>query len=93
MNFSKFLKTLSYRTPPVAASFFYKAITVMTNLRQSITKTKNRRASRIFRGQGSKLIKKEQSNIKRQRNEHKSYIGDNSLIIRSYKIRSQYDCR
>ena len=30
---------------------------------------------------------------KTKRNEHKSYISDNSLIIRTYKSRSTYDCR
>ena len=30
--------------------------------------------------------------MKRKRNEQKSYIGDNFLITRSYKIRYTYDC-
>ena len=31
--------------------------------------------------------------MKRKRNEFKSYIGDNFLITRSYKIRHTYDYR
>ena len=33
-------------------------------------------ASRIFRGQGSKLFEKEQTNLKIKRNKHESYISD-----------------
>ena len=31
--------------------------------------------------------------MKRKRNEYKSYIGDNFLITRSYKIRYTDNCR
>ena len=50
-------------------------------------------ASRVFRGQGPKLYKKGQTSIEQKRNEYKSYIGDNFLIIRRYKIMFTYDCR
>ena len=43
-------------------------------------------------GRGPNL-KKEQTNIKKKRNEYKSCTGDNFLIIRTYKIRYTYDCR
>ena len=32
-------------------------------------------------------LQKEQTNVKRKRNEYNSYIGDNFLITKSYKIR------
>ena len=38
-------------------------------------------------------LEKGQTNIKPKINEYKSYISDNFLIIRSYKIRYTYDCR
>ena len=42
---------------------------------------------------GVQTLEKEQTNIKWKRNKYKSYIGDNILIIRSYKIRYTYHCR
>ena len=42
---------------------------------------------------GVQTLQKEQNNIKRKRNEYNSYIDDNFLIIRSFKIRYTYDCR
>ena len=38
-------------------------------------------------------FRKRQTNIKRKRNEYKSYIGNKFLIIRSYKIKYTYDYR
>ena len=35
----------------------------------------------------------QQTDIKQKRNKYKSYISDNFLVIRSYKIRYTYDCR
>ena len=40
-----------------------------------------------FRRTGVQTSEKEQTNIKGIRNEYNSYIGDNFLLIRSYKIR------
>ena len=42
-------------------------------------------------GRGVQTLEKGQTNIKRKRRECKSYIGDNFLIIRSYKIRYTHD--
>ena len=42
---------------------------------------------------GVQTLQKEQNNIKRKRNEYNSYIDDNFLIIRSFKIRHTYHCR
>ena len=39
-----------------------------------------------FSEAGVQTLEKGQINIKRKRNEYNSYIGDNFLIIRSYKI-------
>ena len=51
--------------------------------------------ARIYNCQraGVQTLEKGQTNIKRKRNKYKSYIGDNFLIIRIYKIRYTYDCR
>ena len=38
-------------------------------------------------------FRKGANQYKTKRNEYKSYIGDNSLIIKSYKIRYTYDWR
>ena len=38
-------------------------------------------------------FRKGANKYKRKRNKYKSYVGDNFLIIRSYKIRYVYDCR
>ena len=46
-----------------------------------------------FQRAGAETLEKGQTNIKRKRNEYKSYIGDNFLITRSYKITYTYDCR
>ena len=46
-----------------------------------------------FERAGAHILEKRQTNIKRKRNEYKSYIGENFLIIRSYKIRYTYGCR
>ena len=46
-----------------------------------------------FQRAGVQTLEKGQTNIERKRNEYKSYIGDNFLIIRRYKIRFTYDCR
>ena len=40
-----------------------------------------------FQRAGARSLEKGQTNTKRKRNEYKSYIGDNFLVIRSYKIR------
>ena len=41
----------------------------------------------------AQTLEKGKTKMKRKRNEYKSYIGDNFLITRSYKIRYTYDCR
>ena len=42
---------------------------------------------------GVQTLWKGETNKKKKKNECKSYIGDNFLIIRSYKISYTYDCR
>ena len=46
-----------------------------------------------FQRAGVQTLEKGQTIYKTKRNEYTSYIGDNFLIIRSYKIKYTYDCR
>ena len=46
-----------------------------------------------FQTVGVQTLEKEQTNMKQKRNEYKSYIGDNFLLTKSYKIRYTYDYR
>ena len=46
-----------------------------------------------FQRAGVQTLEKGHINIKRKRNEYKSYIGDNFLMIRSFKIRYTCGCR
>ena len=59
----------------------------MRNLKISQARIKD------FQRTGVQTLEKGLTNIKRKRNEYKSYIGDSFLIIRNYKIRYTYDCR
>ena len=45
-----------------------------------------------FQRAGVQTLEKGQTNMEQKINEHKSYISDTFLIIRSYKIRYTYNC-
>ena len=42
---------------------------------------------------GLQTLGKRRTSVKQIRNKYKSYISDNFLITRDYKIRYTYDCR